>query len=466
MDGPEIADGRVFFLSSRGDGYVLHAVRPGHTRRVIGRGREPGKALWRRYSFSAAPGQFAVQGSLIGEGGDSGTSDPSAGVTDYYHRSRTLAGPRPSGLAFAGRCSGIGEGFPFTLSSMFLVYPAHCPGDDLDDAGTKRLGVVDLREGRSRRRTVGVEGLRFLDYSDELSAAGRWLAVAAAPSYEREPGDPTETEDGSPIDYSGSDSEKATTVVLDLASGRVAYQAPQADTSDSYGAAVDQHGRLFNVHGDSERCRGQLAIYTIRRPTGRPLSRQACSPVLAAEQGTVIYEGKVGKQRALMAGGVLGEEPRAIALVGRLGVLRGFDVSGHQVTYGLATCGTDTAIRLTSLDTKDAGRPVQSACSAEVAPGRGPVLRRRAVSVPLRCPRGCRGVAVLRRLATRPKKPERLSSTSFETDERRERLWFRISRRQRSLLSARDQVRLDLYVEDRGGGTDRTVRRRLSLEAP
>lgn len=350
---------------------------------------------------------------------------------------------------------------------MFLVYPEHCPSDDLDEAGTKRLGVVNLAGGRPMRRTLGVSGERFLDYSDELSVAGRWLAVAAAPSNERRPGDPNVTEDGTPIDYSGSDPDRATTIVLDLASGDEAYRVRQTDTSDGYQAVVDQQARLFTVTGAQSGCRGRLAVHTVKRPTPRPLPGRACSPVLAADSGAVVYEGKdAGGQRALMAANADGGQPRAIASLGEHGVLQGFDLSGRNVAYSLATCGTQTAIRLASLDARGPGRPLRSSCSVRMSGPPRLAVRERSIPVRLLCPGGCRGVAVLRRLSRGAGKPERITSTTFETNERHPLVSLPASSRQRASLHHGDRARLDLYAESRNRSSQRPVRRRLRLQTP
>lgn len=44
VDGPEIAGGRVFFMTSRGGGYVLRSVRPGRAPRTVWAGRVGGRA--------------------------------------------------------------------------------------------------------------------------------------------------------------------------------------------------------------------------------------------------------------------------------------------------------------------------------------------------------------------------------------------------------------------------------------
>jgi hypothetical protein len=82
LDGPELADGRVFFMTSwREDGYALQVAGPGARVRTVATGREAGPANYRHYSFDVAPGRIGLQASRISHEGDSGLSDPSAGVT-------------------------------------------------------------------------------------------------------------------------------------------------------------------------------------------------------------------------------------------------------------------------------------------------------------------------------------------------------------------------------------------------
>jgi hypothetical protein len=386
IDEPDLAGGQVFFMTAwREDGYAIRVVGPGISARTAARGREAGKAESRSYSFDAAVGRVGVEGSRIHEEGDSGTSDPSAGVTYDYHDSRLLVGERAAALAPVAECSGQGTFFPYAVGALYVAFVDDCPGSELVDPGSPRLRYLDFAAAEGRRRTIRLSGGRFMtdEYRDRLSISGHWAAVDAsipnagtAPPYE------------SPI-----------TVVLDLAAGRESYRVDRFRdpvAGPSGGAAIDSDGTLVTASGAmGDECEGTLAFHTPANPEPHPLPGRACAARLDIDQGNFIFIGDSGDGPAVMAGDIAASAPRTVALVDPE-LVRGVGIEARQVAFGLATCGGATSIHLASLDERPSDLRESPRCPVRLASRRMTLHPGGRGALRLECPRGCDVRAALR----------------------------------------------------------------------
>lgn len=429
LDGPQLAGGRVFFMTGFGrDGYALRV--PGETGpvRTVARGREPGPGKSRAYSFEAAPGRIGVEGSRIRNESDSGTSDPSAGATVEYHRSRLLVGSAPRALTPVARCDGAGTSFPYAVGQSFVAFVDHCPSSELGETGSPSLRYLDYSAGTPSRRSVTLQSGRFTpdDFVDRLRVAGQWAAVDASVPNSRPP---------PPYDFSP-------TVVVDLAAGREAYRVERYQASsgaprlETDGAAIDSDGTLVTVSGADEKCTGTLAFHTPAEPFRHPLAGRVCAPAVEVDRGAFLYLGFAGGRHALMLGSVDGRTPRPVALGGP-GIVQSFDVEDGRVVYGLDTCGKETAVRISSPDAGEVVSPLELGCPVRLASRRVRVSRRGSLTLRLRCPRGCDVSARLVLRVMRSSRHGRVRTTAYSgTASRgpRARVRFLLTRRQRSRL--------------------------------
>jgi len=273
-----------------------------------------------------------LQGSRIRSEGDQGTSDPSAGVTIDYQRSRLLVGSTPDALVAVARCDGAGTSFPYAVGQRFVAFVDECPLTELSDTGSPHLRYLDFSDGSPRRRSVTLDSGRFLtdEYHDRLRVAGRWAAVDAFVPGEDPPG------------LAGNDP----TVVIDLAAGRevyrvARYRAPYPGPSlESDGAAVDVDGTLVTVSGATQECAGTLAFHTPAEPAPHALPGRACAPPVEVDDGAFLYHGLAEGRRALMLGDVNSAAPRPVALGDDPGVIQAFDIEDGRAVYGVAACDT------------------------------------------------------------------------------------------------------------------------------
>ena len=429
LDGPQLAGGRVLFMTGFGrDGYALRSSGETGPVRTVARAREPGPAESRAYSFEAAPGRIGVEGSRIRSESDSGTSDPSAGSSIYYHRSRLLVGSDPRALTPVARCGGAGTSFPYAVGQSFVAFVDQCPSSELGETGSPSLRYLDYSAGAPSRRSVTLQSGRFTpnEFTDRLRVAGRWAAVdASIPNSGPPP----------PYDFTP-------TIIVDLAAGREAYRveryrapsgAPELETD---GAAVDSDGTLVTVSGADEKCGGTLAFHTPAEPFRHPLAGRVCAPAIEVDHGAFLYLGLADGRRALMLGGIDGTTPRPVAL-GGAGIVQSFDIEDGRVVYGLDTCGKETAVRISSPDAGEMVSPLELGCPVRLASRRVRVSRRGALTLRLRCPRGCDVTARLTLRVMRSSRHGRVRTTAYSgTASRgpRARVRFLLTRRQRSRL--------------------------------
>jgi hypothetical protein len=455
LDGPELADGRVFFMTSwREDGYALQVAGPGARVRTVATGREAGPADYRHYSFEVAPGRIGLQASRISHEGDSGLSDPSAGVTVEYQDSRLLIGETADALVPTASCSGVGESFPYGVEGSFVAFIDDCPWSDVDPTiGSRHLRYVDFSDGAARRRAISLPRGQLID---GLQLAGGYAALAATVT---NPGPPP------PYDYFHI-------VVVDLAAGRETYRVERyvEPYVGSAAAAIDVDGTIVTVSPAAGKCEGTLAFHTPAEPEPHPLPGRACSTTLEIDGGTFLFLGESEGRPALMVGDVAGSAPRPLVLVDHA-LLEGFRIEGRQVVYGLATCGGATSIQLASLDEGVSRAPTGLRCPVRLASRRMRLGRDGRGAVRLRCPRGCE-VSALLRLPPRPaERGRRFRSIGFAYARSRGPsavLRFELYRRAGSRLpQGTTKARVDL-VSRNLGPHDTTIRVpiRLRVQRP
>jgi hypothetical protein len=385
IDGPELADGRVYFMTSwREDGYAVRLAGANGRVRTVATGRAAGRARYRGYSFEVAPGRIGLQRSRVSYEGDSGLSDPSAGVTIEYQDSRLLVGETADVLVPTASCSGVGRSFPYDVASSFVAFIDWCPFSDVDDTiGSRHLRYVDFSEGTGRRRRISLPRGQWID---GLRVAGHYAAVdATVPN----PG-PSPPSTLYPI------------VVFDLAAGRESYRVerPATPNGGAAGWAIDADGTLLTVSPSTARCKATLAYYTVTEPGPHPLPGHACFTESEIHGGTFLYRGKSGGRPALMIGDVGGSAPRPLLLADDA-LPRGFDIEGRSAVYGLATCGGATSIQFASLEEGVSQAPTHLRCPVRLASRRLTLHPDGHGALRLRCPRGCEVSARLR-LAPRP----------------------------------------------------------------
>jgi len=444
----------LFMTAFGRDGYALWAGSERVPVRVVARGREAGKAAYRDYSFEAAPGRIGVQRSRIRYEGDQGTSDPSAGVTIEYHRSRLLVGSAPPALAPVARCEGQGLSFPYAVGQSYVAFVDECPSTELDDTGSRRLRYLDYSAGPPRRRSFALKRGRFLGdpYEDRLRVAGRWAAVDAsvpnsgpAPPYQFSP-----------------------TIVVDLAAGREVYRVeryPYPSPSTGYGAAIDEDGTLVTVSNATKECKGTLAFHTPADPSRHPLPGRACAPAIEVYGGTFLYMGLANGRRGLMVGNVDGRPRRPLALAGPEGI-QNFDIEGQRVVYSLEACAEATSVRLTSLEGEEADPQQDRRCPVRLASRRTRLDRRGRVRLRLRCPRGCevtgRLTLPLRRNGLRGRRRTSTRASTYSTGPTAT-LEFSLNRRARRRLGGGGAAKARVALSSSNIGSRGATRVRSNL---
>jgi hypothetical protein len=188
---------------------------------------------------------------------------------------------------------------------------------------------------------------------------------------------------------SGAD---ARLVVHDLVTETAAYSAPAEGVQ---ALDLDADGTVAAVSGTPRRpcATGRLLRYAVAAPEPVDLG-PACANAVVIDGGRIVFTGWEGPARTLRL-----SEPngggRDLVRLGRVDP-GSFDFSGDHIVWAARDCGGDKAIFRASL----AEAPLSAGsvnCRARFGSGLVPVSRRVAI-VRLRCPQGCTGELILRRM--------------------------------------------------------------------